>query len=672
MAFVGMIKVRTAVHKSVANDLAADLQALGCCEFAAFSEDRQSEGSITLDLSARQRHTESLLSDARFVVRLLEPMEQNKESALARMLGDVPEISFDDLAAKADEANFSSFVNALRQKDKKLSELRAEISRCKAFIVQTEHLKSIKYPMELFTKGTDNIAGMVVSIAKPASSQFDRLLSEVLEGFYELQELAGSPKDASVIFAVLYRREDHDQVLKACNELSANRVEVPKDFELTADKENERFLAEIAVLEQFEAEICSELVSVADKGLAMARYGRDYWAIAKSRLDSMIKAVSTEDVIFWSLWLPEEMLEKVKQTVGVYDSLTDLVVVESDEGEYPPTLLRNPGWASCMEPLTLMYGTPTYGACDPSTVMAPFFFVILGMCFGDAGYGLLLSGIFGYFLIKHKLTPTLRKFFVVLTAGMLCTVAFGFVSGSFFGDSIDAFPFLSVLLPLKNKLQLLDPLNDPMTLLVISLCIGFVQIMVGLVLAFRINWSQGSRVAALADNGGWMFFLIAIVMYGLGAAGMLPGVPVRLAKYASIAGALLLVATQGREKNGIIGKIISGVLSLYNVTGYMGDVLSYSRILALGLGSAAVGMVLNLLAVLLTDVPYVGVVLAVLVFALGHFFSIAVNLLGAFIHTLRLQYVEFFGKFYDANGRDFSPLTRETRYARLINRPNAN
>lgn len=380
----------------------------------------------------------------------------------------------------------------------------------------------------------------------------------------------------------------------------------------------------------------------------------------------MMSAVSTEDVLFWSLWMPEEKLNDVKQAVNGYEDLTDFSVIEPEEGETPPTLLRNPQWATCMEPLTLMYGTPTYKVCDPSTVMAPFFFVILGMCFGDAGYGLLLSGIFGYVLIKHQLPPALRKFCVILFVGMLCTVAFGLISGAFFGDSIDAFPFLSALRPLKNKLILLDPMNDPITLLVISIGIGFVQLLVGLLLAFRANWSQGNYFAAMADNGGWIFFLVAIVAYGLSASGTLPGVPVQLAKYAAIAGALMLVATQGREKKGILSRIISGVLSLYNVTGYMGDALSYSRILALGLGSAAVGMVLNLLAILLVDIPYVGIFLAILVFVVGHVFSIAVNLLGAFIHTLRLQYVEFFGKFYDANGRDFRPLNHETKYARLI------
>jgi V/A-type H+-transporting ATPase subunit I len=154
-------------------------------------------------------------------------------------------------------------------------------------------------------------------------------------------------------------------------------------------------------------------------------------------------------------------------------------------------------------------------------------------------------------------------------------------------------------------------------------------------------------------------------MTGLSVSGKTGGPAGDFSKYIAIAGALVLVATQGRTKTGIAGKLFSGILSLYNVTGYLGDVLSYSRLLALGLGSAAVGMVINLLAKLVAGTPYVGILLAVLIFVLGHLFSIAVNLLGAFIHSLRLQYVEFFGKFYDANGRDFAPLRNVTTFARL-------
>jgi len=662
-----MTKARIAVHKSVAGELASKLQELGCCEFTQSAD--FPDGNLTAGLRARLRRIEELLGDVRFVVRLLEPMEQHKESSFARMLGDIPEISFSELERRADELKFIAFAEAAREKERKITECRAEISRSESLIAQTEQLEMIKYPLELFTNGTDIISGLVVSITKPASSQFERILRENLGGYFEVQPLPGTSKDVSVTFALLYRREDQDKVLEICNELSSSRIDVARDFLLTAKEEKSRLAAEVARLKKIEKELISQLADVAEEGLEMSRYCGDYWLILKERLGAMISAISTEDVLIWSFWLPTESLPEVVKAVKIFESLTDFTAVEPDEDEQPPTLLKNPRWTVCMEPLTLMYGTPTYGRIDPTTLMAPFFFLFLGMCFGDAGYGLLLSGILGYFLVRHNLPPTLRKFCTLMLVGMVCAVVYGVISGSFFGDSIDSFPFLSFLVPIKDRLQILDAMNNPMLLLAISLSLGFVQIMFGLCIAMYENWKRGNRVAALADQGGWIIFICGLLLYGLGVAGAITGPVAELTKFAAIAGAVILVATQGREKPSMFGKLFSGVLSLYNITGYLGDVLSYSRLLALGLGSAAIGMVLNLLATLLAGIPYVGIVLAVAVFVLGHLFSIAINLLGAFIHSLRLQYVEFFGKFYDANGRDFSPLSNKTQYARLVDKP---
>ncbi len=397
----------------------------------------------------------------------------------------------------------------------------------------------------------------------------------------------------------------------------------------------------------------------------MARNYGDYWTILRNRLEAMETGVPTEEVLIWEFWVPKSLMKKVEYTVEAYSAYTELAVVKPDEGEEPPTLLKNAPWSSCIEPLTIMYGTPTYGKVDPTSLMAPFFFVFLGMCFGDAGYGLVVAGILGYLLVKHKLSPTLRKFFVLMTVGMGMSVIFGAMTGSWFGDSVTAFPFLSGLVPLVHGIQVLDPMNDPMTLLLISLGLGFIQVMFGLAIAFAENWRSGDKMAAVSDQGGWMIFLLGLVRMGCSLTFYLPSAWVLPSKVVAKGGALLLVATQGREKKGIAGKLFSGVLSLYNVTGFLGDVLSYSRLLALGLGSAAVGMVINLLANLVAGTPYIGIFLAVLIFVLGHTFSIVVNLLGAFIHSLRLQYVEFFGKFYNATGKDFTPLCNAAQYSRI-------
>lgn len=671
MALAEMCKARIAVHKSVADELIGNLQKLGCCEFVSRASD-PSDGGAVAGLKAEQRRLEELLGDVRFVQRLLEPLETKKESAFSKMLGDIPTVSLSELAASADEKKFVSFVSTLREKEKKMTECRADISRLKGLYAQAVLLESIKYPLEFFTTGTDMVSGAVYTVPGESVQEIVSKLESELGGLVDFQQLPPAEKETSRTFAVVFPKASQETVAQMFSSVSAGRVDVPKDFSKAAAEEKDTLAAEIGNAEREESAICAEIAACADEGLSISRLCGDYWTILRDRADSMVSALPTDEVLIWSFWMPVSCRDAVSKCINSFESMSEFEMVEPDEGEMPPTLLKNPGWSSCMEPLTLMYGTPTYGGVDPTTLMAPFFFLFLGMCFGDAGYGLILSGVFGYFLVRHNMSPALKKFFVMFTIGMVCSVIFGALTGSWFGDSIDAFPFLTALVPLKNAMQFLDPMKDPMTLLMISLGLGFIQVIFGLLIAFKSNWSAGNKVAALSDQGGWIVFLLGLVMVGLSMSGSLAACWILPSKIAAIGGALILVATQGREKTGIAGKLFSGVLSLYNVTGYLGDVLSYSRLLALGLGSAAVGMVINLLAKLVVGTPYVGILLAALIFVLGHSFSIAVNLLGAFIHSLRLQYVEFFGKFYDANGKDFTPLRNSTQFTKLTEDPSAN
>ena len=664
MALAEMCKARIPVHRAVADELAAKLQALGCCEFVS-KEGEAGHSEAMFRIREKRRRVDELIGDAKFLQRLLEPYEVKKESSLAKMLGEVPTFTFDQLAAQVNEKKFTEFTSSMRDIERRLTETRADISRLKGLLSQITLLESVEYPLEFFTTGTDLVAGAIYSAPKAAAQAMAERIVKELGDMVEMQRLAGSEKDPNETFAVLCRKSELERLQDTAAGFGAARIDVPKDFALTAAAEKETLSSEISGLEKKEEELIGELSSSADEGLRMARNYGDYWTILHNRLEAMETGEPTEEVLIWEFWTPKSFMKKVEYTVDAYSAYTELAAVEPDEGEEPPTLLKNAPWASCIEPLTIMYGTPTYGKVDPTSLMAPFFFVFLGMCFGDGGYGLVVAGILGYFLVKHRLSPTLRKFFVMMTVGMGMSVVMGALTGSWFGDAVTAFPFLGSLVPLVQSVQVLDPMRDPMTLLMISLALGFIQVLFGLAIAFSENWKSGDKLAAVSDQGGWIIFLCGLVLYGCAVSGSLAPVWLLPGKIAAIGGALLLVLTQGREKKGLASKLFSGVLSLYNVTGFLGDVLSYSRLLALGLGSAAVGMVINLLAGLVAGVPYVGIVLAVLIFVVGHTFSIVVNLLGAFIHSLRLQYVEFFGKFYNATGRDFTPLRNAAQYSRI-------
>ena len=664
MALAEMCKVRIAVHKSVADELASKLQALGCCEFIT-KDGEWGHSDALFRLREKRRRVDELIGDTRFIERLLEPYETKKEGSLAKMLGDLPVQTFGQLAAQVDEKKFCEFTVKIRETERRLTETRAELSRLRGLLAQAELLEKIKYPLEFFTGGTDMIEGSVYSVPKQNLQAAEARIASDFGDMAEYQKITGGEKDTAVTLVVLCEKKDAEKLQALASEFGASRIEVPKDFKESALQEKEKLTKKIAECEAEEKACIAEFTEKADKGLALARSYGDYWTILKNRLEAMETGVPTEEVLIWEFWVPEADLKKVEATVAKYSAFTELAVVTPEESDEVPTLLKNKPWASCVEPLTIMYGTPTYGQVDPTSLMAPFFFVFLGMCFGDAGYGLLVAGILGYILVRHNLSPTLRKFFVMMTIGMVMSVIFGALTGSWFGDAVTAFPFLSGVVPIVTKIQVLDPMKDPMTLLGISLALGFIQVIFGLGIAFAENWKNGEKMAAFSDQGGWIVFLCGLVAMGLSMSGTLSAAWAMPSKILAIAGAAILVLTQGREKKGFFAKAFSGIMSLYNVTGFLGDVLSYSRLLALGLGSAAVGMVINVLATLVAGVPYVGIILAALIFIVGHLFSIAVNLLGAFIHSLRLQYVEFFGKFYSASGHDFMPLSNAAQYSRI-------
>lgn len=663
MALIEMQKAHMVVHKSVSEELLHKLQELGFCQFIQYDNDHVDEKTLA-PLRAKLRHVEDLLGEIRFVMRFLEPFVTKKESGISRAMGNVQEFSFDALAELASEENFRGLSSRLRELEKQLSDARAGLSRIRGLVTQLRPLLDLPHPLELFGKGTDRVAGMLVSTPKTQFSELSGELEEALGDMIEITPLPPlSEKDTSLIVSMLYARERADDLSEILGKYTAPRIDVPSHLSLTASEELAALQEELTKLEADEACVIGEIKEMANEGYSTSLLCSDYWGLLKAKVDSLSTGEQTEQILLLAFWLPVSRLDELRASLEPYDSLTEIALVEPDEEEMPPSLIHNPAWAAPVEPLTEMYGTPTYGGIDPTTIVAPFFYLFFGICFGDAGYGLLIAGILIFIMMKKKITGTLKKYLLIITIGNIAAILMGAVTFSWFGDSISGFSFLEALMPLQS-LQLLDPMNDPMTMLSIALALGFFQIMVGLLIAMKENWRKGDKFAALADQGGWIVFLCGLILVGFSANG---AIPLTMGTSGVIAGlgAFILIATQGREKESIFGKLFSGVMSLYNITGYLGDILSYSRLLALGLGSAAVGMVINLLVRLVAGVPYVGVLLGILVFLLGHIFSIAVNLLGAFIHSLRLQYVEFFGKFYEASGKEFSPLRMSTQYVKI-------
>ena len=343
-----------------------------------------------------------------------------------------------------------------------------------------------------------------------------------------------------------------------------------------------------------------------------------------------------------------------------------LDVREPEEDEVPPSFVENSAFVTPFEQVTNLYSRPDPKGIDATPYMAPFYVLLFGMMLSDSGYGLVLALLCFLFIKLKKPTGGTAGFAWVLFWGGLSTVVWGVLIGTFFGMDFD------VLFGTVNKFPLiLDPMTDPIGMLIICFGLGFLHILFGLGLKIKVAFSRGDWRTAIYDTLSWVFVLIGLVVFGVGSA--VAGVPAIVGKigmYMAILGAVTLLLFKGREAKNPVGRTAQGLFELYQISGYLSDVLSYSRLFALGVATGVIATVFNDLCSMLMTSPNIilkilGILIGSALLAALHAFGLAINTLGAFVHTARLQYVEFFGKFYEAGGRAFKPLGYRTKHVRI-------
>ncbi len=653
MAVARINKLELYVHKSIVDGVLASLQRTGSCEIIGREED---EGSVNPSMEKMQE-LDGYLSEARFLLRFLEPYYVDDVSSIARALGDKPEATLRELASLAERTDISSLAEKMRKLERRLVEIRSELSQIESLQTMLSNISGFPYPLELLSRGTDTTKGFLGTIPLDQVENWKIAIETELGENAEIYVGGYGEKDKEAWVSLFYLRELEYLAFDISSKHNLSKVDVSLDLLDTVQRETSKLDSRTVKLLNEEKVLHSRARSAAQKYVSLTRSLSDYWSILRSRIEVLDSGEYTDQIVMLRAWVPSDSVQVIKNELSQYEELVEILLSEPTEMDEPPCILENPKWAMPYETLTKLYGSPKYGAIDPTPLLAPFFFIFFGMCLGDGGYGLIMLGFFAFFLKKFKKMPSgTRQFFTLFVLSSVAAIIVGALTGSWFGDMVDAFPFLNFLKVIKDVPIVLNPMNDPMTFLAISLAFGVVQILFGLLVAFYDCLRRKDYIGAIGDQGGWIILLVGLLLIGGTVSGKLPSSLSLLGKALSAAGAIILVATQGREKEGIVQKAISGVLSLYNITAYLGDVLSYSRLLALGLATSAIAMIINMLSTLAGGIPYVGWVIGIVLCLGGHLFSVAVNVLGAFVHSLRLQYVEFFSKFYTGGGKLFAPL----------------
>jgi len=451
--------------------------------------------------------------------------------------------------------------------------------------------------------------------------------------------------------SLIYLKESEETISEVLHKVGFNRI-VFKDITGTALENIERCVAEIEMADEQAGRTIKGLEEMA-ACIESLELHYDSVAIEKNRAEAFDKVLVTDRTFYIDGWIPEEEEEKLSALLLEYGCHFE--TREPEENEEPPVLLKNNKFISPVEIVTGLYSLPRYGEPDPTPVFALFYICFFGIMFADMGYGAILALVSLVLVKSGKIEGNTKKFIQQLGYCGVSTFIWGVVFGSFFGDLITIinasfFGKNVVISPLW-----FNPVDNIMTMLVFSCAFGVIHIFVALGMRAYVYIKSGRVLKAVNDAFLWYPLIIGlVVLLALGS---------NIGLYMTIGAALGIVVlpvfyAKGAERFLGIGK-------LYSIVSFLADVLSYARLLALCLAGTIIAQVFNMLAGMNVN-GVVGAIGFVFILLIAHLFNFLMSGLSSFVHSIRLQYVEFFGKFFEGNGVAFDPYLRKTKYVKIV------
>jgi len=640
MAIVEMKKISLVALKSDKDKILKTFQALGNVEAIEI----QSEDSKEIVKKALAKVTSVNDADSLDISLLSRAISTLKRYGYRKKpLGFKHALSTDKSKEIGQKIKFlTEVVLECQRLEDKLSDIRSGKTRLTNLIAQAEPWISLDMPIK-DVKDTKDTKVLLGTVGKDASETFERSLNEPLKDCW-FQRL-GETKDGYCYILMYHRGLDADMAI-ILKESAFNKATFA-GYEGTPKNAVENYTKQIEALDEQFLEVQKQgerLYSHIDDLEILF----DLLSIKQDRDAQTERLLETREAFLLRGWAPAKdealiraRLEKVSEAIKI-----DFEDIGRDE--VYPVAFRNSALIRPFEMITKLYGLPTHTSIDSNIHMAPFFFAFFGIMLGDAAYGIIMAVLGTYFTKKLKLKGDGAKIGWLVVLLGVATFIWGAVFGSWFGDGGARIGIAPIWF---------DPLTNPMLMLGLCFGLGFVQIFTGMAIRAWINIKRGLYLDAFFDQGLWYMLLIGLVL-------MITPVSV-VGSYMAIIGAIGLVLTQGRSQKSIISKFTTGLLSLYNVSAYLSDVLSYSRLFALGLATAVIAMVFNQLGAML-GASWVTLIFAIPILVVGHIFNIAVSALGAYVHASRLQYIEFFGKYFEGGGRAFRPLDIKTKFTEIL------
>lgn len=661
MAISEMRRVAVLGHESEIGDVTSALQRLGTVEVSDFNEDNAEAGTAGLacpcDPSSRLAQVDALLSEVKHSIDVMARHRRVQKNVIENFTGYRLRLTDDEweLYIQNGADNAHRIYAMARAVEQSLADLAAAETRIVTAIEFLEPWTALRIPVERFVSGKH--IGLALGTAEARS--YEEALVEAAETVPGLSwDVIAAEKD-KVRLIVAYPMSVADDALRTLAQAGFARVSfeqyegVPSDIIARLEQDLQSIQAK---REEIERDIDA---LVEERPRAFALY--DSYTLERARLEMIGKYGGTERVFAVQGWVQLKRLEELR--AALEQLADDIVVLDRPprDDEEPPVELENTRLGSAFEPVTKMMGYPKPGSLDPSPFLGPFFLIFFGLCMTDAVYGIIIAALAYWLIGKTHARGMGRQFLNLLIMSGLATVFVGAMLGGWAGDLLHRFFGWRTAI-------LFDPMEEPTKFLILSFALGVIQIYVGIILKAYDNVRRGDWASALFDQVFWLVFLTSIgLALGGGYLGSNGPAIASAGRKLLLLSAIGLVLTQGRHQKNPIMRIGSGLLSLYNTTGYISDVVSYARLFGLGFTSTVLASVMNDLMLRPAGIPIVGPIIAAVGLVFGHLFNILINIIGAYVHSSRLQYVEFFGKFFEAGGRRFMPFGMSTKYVDVEN-----
>lgn len=658
MGISPMAKVSILAHRSIQGDLLGRLQEMGVLHISDSQCGPEAEKNPTLAKNGNvtDEGLEARISGIQSAITYLSQFEENR-GIISGILSPKVVLSAEEYRRVLDDFDERPVLQQCRDLEGERGELFSEIGRVKSLMDQLEPWLDLDFPLEALapTECTTILLGLLPPNVLPELMEKALSLTEAFE-----VETVHQGREGTYL-VVIFHNAFREQLLDLFNSLGF------EEFQFQGLKGTPREL--YRKLLSRSREIREIIQTIDEKSAGMTRHRQNLQIVYDHLMDQLQREMvssffgQTTETFVIEGWIPRRKLPNFRdQLSGEFRELA-IVEVEPKDGETPPVSLENPKVIRPYEVITELYGMPNSRELDPSPFLAPFFFIFFGLCLTDAAYGIILAGAFLFFLRRYRATLGGIKLMWVLFFGGISTIFMGAITGGWFGNLPDYFPpFLYFLQECRDKLILFKPMDQVMIFILIAVILGFTQVCFGLAIRLVRNIRDGDWVEAVCSPLAWLILVNSIVFVLLGDKGILPSFFKTIGFALTVLSSLTIVLFTDRTAPNLLVRVAWGIYELYGITSYLGDVLSYLRLFALGLSTAIIATVVNLLGNMVLGWPYVGWVLFIPIFIIGHLFNIAINGLGAFVHTLRLQYVEFFPKFFRGGGRQFKPFKKNPRY----------